>query len=248
MNIFLYLNIHSDRKNTFPPIAHFRFSKDVKGEQKYKKGKMVLLSERCIESNLCYCWIKEIWPASLKDFISAFQSLCIREHYTPVFVSAKIRLTQISTVLTSRREKNTECLASQCLDSSQSWSVSKTLLLCWFCCSIATYLADVGTEYKVLIPVWNLFPFLITCLRRFFFTKFSCLNSNGNRYPYRNLEIVDALIYVAIGKCSLEFASVLKVENVSQSRFSKMDIMTILTLMPTLICHIFALFSFIDTI
>ena len=31
------LHIHSDRKNNSPPIAHFRFSNDVKGEQKYKK-------------------------------------------------------------------------------------------------------------------------------------------------------------------------------------------------------------------
>ena len=34
-----YLNIHSDRKNNSPPIAHFIFSKDVKAEPKYKKGK-----------------------------------------------------------------------------------------------------------------------------------------------------------------------------------------------------------------
>ena len=31
------LHIHSDRKNNSPPIAHFRFSNDVKGKQKYKK-------------------------------------------------------------------------------------------------------------------------------------------------------------------------------------------------------------------
>ena len=31
------LHIHSDRKNNSPPIAQFRFSKDVKGKQEYKK-------------------------------------------------------------------------------------------------------------------------------------------------------------------------------------------------------------------
>ena len=37
-----YLNIHSDRKNNSPPIKDFRFSKDVKGEQRYKKDKMAM--------------------------------------------------------------------------------------------------------------------------------------------------------------------------------------------------------------
>ena len=35
-----YLNIHSDRKINSPPIAHFIFSKVVKGKSKYKKGKL----------------------------------------------------------------------------------------------------------------------------------------------------------------------------------------------------------------
>ena len=31
------LHIHSDRKNNSPPIAHFRFSNDVKGKQNIRK-------------------------------------------------------------------------------------------------------------------------------------------------------------------------------------------------------------------